>query len=101
MVALTKVPKVKFVIIISGAKFGGSKFGLPKLASDSFSTPITTPSLHLIGDTDFMKEESIGLLESFVDPLVIRHPKGHTIPRLDDKSLEIFSKFIDKIQDLP
>ncbi|KAL8193969.1 hypothetical protein R6Q57_026211 [Mikania cordata] len=83
MAALTKVKKVKFVIIISGAKFGGSKFGLPKLASDSFSTPITTPSLHLIGDTDFMKEESIALQEAFVDPVVIRHPKGHTIPRLD------------------
>ncbi|MFS8009663.1 putative serine hydrolase FSH, alpha/Beta hydrolase [Helianthus anomalus] len=48
-VALTKVPKVKFLIIASGAKFGSSKFGIPKLASASFSTPITTPSLHLIG----------------------------------------------------
>ncbi|XAR73460.1 hypothetical protein NMG60_11007432 [Bertholletia excelsa] len=35
-VALTKVPKIKFVIIISGAKFGGSKFGLPKLAANAF-----------------------------------------------------------------
>ncbi|XP_076887400.1 uncharacterized protein LOC143537542 [Bidens hawaiensis] len=99
-VALTKVPKVKFVIIISGAKFGGSKFGIPKLASASFSTPITTPSLHLIGETDFMKEESMALRESFVDPVVVHHPKGHTIPRLDDKSMEIFCNFIAKIQDL-
>ncbi|KAJ0703831.1 hypothetical protein HanPI659440_Chr14g0555681 [Helianthus annuus] len=48
-----------------------------------------------------MKDESISLLESFVDPVVIHHPKGHTIPRLDDKSLEIFFTFIDKVQDLP
>ncbi|PWA36900.1 serine hydrolase FSH [Artemisia annua] len=100
-VALSKVPKVKFVIMASGAKFGGSKFGIPKLASDAFSTPITTPSIHIIGETDFMKEESIKLVESFVDPLVIHHPKGHTIPRLDDKSLDMFCNFIAKIQDLP
>ncbi|XP_022010014.1 esterase AGAP003155 isoform X2 [Helianthus annuus] len=100
-VALTKVPKVKFLIIASGAKFGSSKFGIPKLASASFSTPITTPSLHIIGETDIVKEEGIGLLESFVDPLIIHHPNGHTIPMLDDKSLEIFYNFIAKIQDLP
>lgn len=35
-----------------------------------------------IGETDFMKEEGIALLESFVDPVVIHHPKGHTVPRL-------------------
>ncbi|CAK9156251.1 unnamed protein product, partial [Ilex paraguariensis] len=81
-VALTKVPKIKFVIIISGAKFGGYKFGLPKLAANAFSSPVQCPSLHLIGDMDFLKEEGIALLESFVDPVVIHHPKGHTIPRL-------------------
>ncbi|KAI3798622.1 hypothetical protein L1987_33900 [Smallanthus sonchifolius] len=100
-VALMKVPKVKFVIIASGAKFGSSKFGTPKLASASFSTPITTPSLHFIGETDIIKEEGIGLLESFVDPVVIHHPDGHTIPSLDDKSLEVFCDFIAKIHDLP
>ncbi|XP_059624208.1 rhodanese-like domain-containing protein 6 isoform X1 [Cornus florida] len=47
-VALTKVPKIKFVIIISGAKFGGSKFGLPKLAANAFSSPVKCPSLHII-----------------------------------------------------
>nr|XP_043632587.1 esterase AGAP003155-like [Erigeron canadensis] len=99
-VALTEVPKVKFVIVISGAKFGGTKFGTPKLTADSFSTPVTTPSLHLIGEEDFMKQENIDLLESFLDPVVIKHPKGHTIPRLDDKSLEIFCNFISKFHEL-
>ncbi|XP_059624210.1 rhodanese-like domain-containing protein 6 isoform X2 [Cornus florida] len=49
-VALTKVPKIKFVIIISGAKFGGSKFGLPKLAANAFSSPVKCPSLHIIAE---------------------------------------------------
>ncbi|XP_057448542.1 uncharacterized protein LOC130740064 [Lotus japonicus] len=97
-VALGKVEKIKFLIVISGAKFGGKKFGLPKLASNAFSKPIECPSLHFIGETDFMKPESIALLEAFVDPLVIHHPKGHTIPRLDDKSLETMLSFIDTIQ---
>jgi len=59
-VALTKVPKIKFVIVISGGKFGGSerflggkydglKLGLPKLAANAFSSPLKCPSLHFIG----------------------------------------------------
>ncbi|XP_043804581.1 esterase AGAP003155 isoform X2 [Manihot esculenta] len=81
-VCLTKVPNIKFLIIISGAKLGGSKFGLPKLAANAFSSPVQCPSLHFIGEADFLKEEGIGLVESFVNPLVIHHIKGHTIPRL-------------------
>ncbi|KAK3042929.1 hypothetical protein RJ639_001005, partial [Escallonia herrerae] len=99
-VALTKVPKIKFVIIISGAKFGGSKLGLPKLAVNAFSSPVQCPSLHIIGETDFLKEEGIALLEFFKNPLVIRHPYGHAVPRLDEKSLEMFQNFIEKIQKL-
>ncbi|PKI62533.1 hypothetical protein CRG98_017054 [Punica granatum] len=48
--ALTKVPKIKFLIIISGAKFGGSKFGMPPIAANAFSSPIRCPSLHFIDD---------------------------------------------------
>nr|XP_009802159.1 PREDICTED: uncharacterized protein LOC104247763 [Nicotiana sylvestris] len=39
-VTLTKVPNIKFVTIISGAKFVGRELGLPKLASNAFSSPI-------------------------------------------------------------
>ena len=49
-VALTMVPKIKFLVIISGDKFGGAKFGMPKLASNAFSSPIDCPSLHFIGN---------------------------------------------------
>ncbi|KAJ8551641.1 hypothetical protein K7X08_021656 [Anisodus acutangulus] len=99
-VALTKVPEIKFVIIISGAKFGGPSYGVPKLAANAFSSPIKCPSLHFLGETDFQKKGGEVLLESFVDPQVIHHPKGHTIPRLDDSSLEIMLGFIEKIQEL-
>ncbi|GAU44834.1 hypothetical protein TSUD_238070 [Trifolium subterraneum] len=36
--------------------------------------------------------------KAFVDPVVIHHPKGHTIPRLDEKSLATMLGFIDTIQ---
>ncbi|KAG5529503.1 hypothetical protein RHGRI_030034 [Rhododendron griersonianum] len=48
--ALTKVPKIKYVILMSGGKFGGSvsKFACPKLAANAFSSPVQCPSLHII-----------------------------------------------------
>ncbi|KAI6692138.1 hypothetical protein NL676_019848 [Syzygium grande] len=95
-----KVPKIKFVILFSGAKLGGLKYSAPRLAANAFSTPIECPSLHVIGETDFQKTEGIALLDSFVDPLVIHHPEGHTVPNLDDQSLETVHNFIEKIQNL-
>ncbi|TKY69923.1 Rhodanese domain-containing protein 6 [Spatholobus suberectus] len=98
-VALGKVNKIKFVIVISGAKFGGHAFGMPKLASNAYSKPIDCLSLHFIGrEKDILKPDSIALLEAFEDPVVIHHSKGHTVPRLDDKSLQTMLGFIDKIQ---
>ncbi|CAN4114854.1 unnamed protein product [Withania somnifera] len=94
--ALTKVPKIKLVIIISGAKFGGPTYGVPKLAANAYSSPINCPSLHCLGETDFQKKDGEILLECFVDPQVIHHSKGHTIPKLDDSSLEIMLGFIEK-----
>ncbi|MED6113454.1 hypothetical protein PIB30_070901 [Stylosanthes scabra] len=97
-VALGKVKnKIKFLILISGAKFGGNKFGAPKLASNAFSKLIDIPSIHFIGETDFMKQESSDLVESFLEPVVIHHPRGHTVPRLDEKSVETVVGFIEKI----
>lgn len=34
------------------------------------------------GDNDFLKVHGEELIESCVDPFVIRHPKGHTVPRI-------------------
>ncbi|KAK6923809.1 Serine hydrolase FSH [Dillenia turbinata] len=96
--ALTKVPKIKFLIIISGGKFGGIKYGLPKLATNAYSSPVQCPSLHFLGETDFQKADGVDLMNSFVDPIAIHHPKGHTVPRLDKKSEEVVLNFIQKIE---
>ncbi|KAM1777526.1 hypothetical protein ACFX11_044186 [Malus domestica] len=92
-VALTKVPKIKFLIII-----GGAKFKSPAVAEDAYYSPIQCPSLHFLGEMDFLKPYGLELLEHCADASVIHHPKGHTVPRLDEKGLETMMSFIDNIQ---
>ncbi|KAJ8479986.1 hypothetical protein OPV22_023713 [Ensete ventricosum] len=95
--ALTRVPKVKYLIIIGGAKFQSQA-----VAERAYAAAIDCTSLHFLGDMDFLRKPGEALLESFVKPYVIRHPKGHTVPRLDDKSLETMHDFLQKIEnDLP
>ncbi|KAI3833870.1 hypothetical protein MKX03_002210 [Papaver bracteatum] len=94
--ALTKVPKIKFLIIIGGAMFRSP------IAENAYtpSSPVQCPSLHFLGETDFLRPHGEKLLELCVDPVVIHHPRGHTIPRFDEKGLEMMFKFIDKIHRL-
>jgi len=42
------------------------------------------------GETDFLKQYGMELTESCVEPVVIHHPKGHTIPRLGTDHLNIY-----------
>ncbi|KAK9270667.1 hypothetical protein L1049_026249 [Liquidambar formosana] len=91
--ALTKVPKIKFLIIIGGAKLMSQSW-----AEKAYSSPIQCPSVHFLGEMDFLKQYGIELLDSFVDPFVIHHPKGHTVPRLDEKGLQIMLSFLERTQ---
>ncbi|KAJ4764849.1 Dihydrofolate reductase [Rhynchospora pubera] len=92
--ALTKVPKIKWVVIISGAVLPK-----PKVAQKAFGTKIECRSLHFLGEEDFLKIHGEKLLKSFVDPLVIYHPKGHTVPKLvDENSLETMDAFLSMIE---
>ncbi|CAH2078081.1 unnamed protein product, partial [Thlaspi arvense] len=94
-IALQKVPKIKFVIIIGGAKFKSTK-----VADNAYSSSLETPSLHFLGETDFLKPYGIQLIDSYKNPVVVNHPKGHTVPRLDEKSLEKVTAFMDTIEHL-
>nr|AAM63786.1 unknown [Arabidopsis thaliana] len=90
-----KVPKIKFVIIIGGAKLKSAK-----LAENAYSSSLETLSLHFLGETDFLKPYGTQLIESYKNPVVVHHPKGHTVPRLDEKSLEKVTAFIDTLEHL-
>ncbi|XP_027150630.1 dihydrofolate reductase isoform X2 [Coffea eugenioides] len=91
-VALTKVPKIKFLIIVGGAKFKNQS-----VTEKAYASPIQCTSVHFLGEQDFLKPYGTELIESCVDPLVIHHPKGHTIPRFDDKTLEEMHRFLDRL----
>ncbi|KAK8552540.1 hypothetical protein V6N13_120933 [Hibiscus sabdariffa] len=91
--ALTKVPRIKYLIIVGGAKFRNES-----VAEKAYSSPIQCPSVHFLGDNDFLKPYGLELLESCADPVVIQHPKGHTIPRFDEKGLEMMLSFLERIQ---
>ncbi|KAK1302622.1 Rhodanese-like domain-containing protein 6 [Acorus calamus] len=91
--AITKVPKIKYVVII-----GGAKFQKPEVAEKAYASRIECPSVHFLGEADYLKPYGTALLEEFVDPLVIHHPKGHTVPRLDEKAVEIMQSFIKRIK---
>lgn len=91
--ALKKVPKIKFLLII-----GGAKFKSPSVAEKAYASPIECPSLHFLGETDFLKPYGIELIACCSDPVTVHHPKGHTVPRLDDKSLPVVLGFIERIQ---
>ncbi|KAG8378500.1 hypothetical protein BUALT_Bualt08G0143600 [Buddleja alternifolia] len=92
-VALTKVPEIKVVVIIGGAKFRN-----PSVVEKAYSSKIQCSSVHFLGEQDFLKQYGTELLDSYVDPLVIRHPKGHTIPRFDEKGLEGMLSFLERMQ---
>ncbi|KAH9610665.1 hypothetical protein KSS87_004748 [Heliosperma pusillum] len=71
-------PRIKLVISVSG-----SKFKAPHICDVAFKDPILPKSVHFIGDKDWLKLPSEDLASAFVDPLIIRHPGGHTVPRLE------------------
>ncbi|XP_062003506.1 dihydrofolate reductase-like [Rosa rugosa] len=80
---LKEHPAFKFFISISG-----SKFRKPSICEIAYKDRIKVKSVHLIGDKDWLKLPSEELASEFHNPLIIRHPQGHTVPRLDEVATE-------------
>lgn len=51
-------------------------------------------NLSFAGENDFLKPHGTELVESCVEPLVIHHPKGHTIPRFGNSLAIRYSNFL-------
>ncbi|KAL0337855.1 UNVERIFIED_CONTAM: Dihydrofolate reductase [Sesamum calycinum] len=79
---LKEHPPLKLFVSISG-----SKFREPSICEVAYKDPIRVKSVHFIGDKDWLKLPSEELATAFVNPLVIRHPQGHTVPRLDEEAV--------------
>lgn len=70
-------PPIKFLILVSGSKFRD-----PSISDIAYKDPIKVRSVHFIGEKDWLKLPSQELADGFENPLIIRHPQGHTVPRL-------------------
>nr|NP_001409293.1 dihydrofolate reductase [Nymphaea colorata] len=85
-------PPIRLFISISGCKFRD-----PSICQVAYKEKLTVKSAHLIGDNDWLREPSEDLLTSFNNPLLIRHPKGHVVPKLDDASSKQLRSWISGI----
>ncbi|MFQ6623119.1 hypothetical protein Gotur_002413 [Gossypium turneri] len=89
---LKEHPPFKMFVSISG-----SKFREPIICEVAYKDKINVKSVHFIGAKDWLKLPSEDLATAFHDPLIIRHPQGHTVPRLDEVSIEQLRKWIANI----
>lgn len=85
-------PPIKLVISISG-----SKFRTHEICDVAYKNPIKAKSVHFIGEKDWLKLPSEDLATAFHDPLIIRHPQGHTVPRLDEGVTEQLLNWIKEV----
>ncbi|KAI7880329.1 hypothetical protein K492DRAFT_162769 [Lichtheimia hyalospora FSU 10163] len=96
-------PPLKFVIFSGG--FIPTQKATRKQLFTSLTTPLITPSLHLIGqvDTIIAPERMEALSRAFIKPFVYRHPGGHFVPTtsLARKDLERFMQNIQEQHSLP
>jgi len=85
-------PPIQFMVSVSGSKFRN-----PGISDVAYKAPIKAKSVHFIGEKDWLKVPSEELTTAFHDPLIIRHPQGHTVPRLDETSVKQLSEWISSI----
>ncbi|XP_058079440.1 dihydrofolate reductase-like [Magnolia sinica] len=76
-------PPFKLFVSISGSKFRD-----PSICDVAYKDPIKVRSVHFIGAKDWLRLPSEELATAFDSPLIIRHPQGHTVPRLDEAVVE-------------
>ncbi|URE44227.1 Serine hydrolase (FSH1) [Musa troglodytarum] len=85
-------PPIKFLVSISGSKFRD-----PSICDIAYKDPIKVKSVHFIGEKDWLKLPSEELAAAFDNPLILRHPQGHTVPRLDEATAKQLSKWTASI----
>ncbi|MCW2855128.1 MAG: hypothetical protein JWR52_743 [Marmoricola sp.] len=80
---------------------GGFKNDAPQHA-ELFQQRFTLPSAHVIGRRDGIipPRESHALVDQFVDPVVLEHPRGHVVPA-DQNVVTGLTQFLDRIAQQP
>ncbi|XP_073222127.1 family of serine hydrolases 3-like isoform X2 [Cicer arietinum] len=93
---LKEHPPIKFLVSISGSKFRD-----PSICDVAYKEPIKAKSVHFIGEKDWLKIPSEELASAFHKPLIIRHPQGHTVPRLDEVATGQLQNWVAEIISQP
>ena len=88
------IPPFSFVIFIAGMK---SRHPIHMEASKR--SKIITPSIHLYGDLDEMREHNLALADACSSALILTHPRGHIVPSLEPRQVAALQGFIRSIQD--
>ncbi|XP_022971394.1 uncharacterized protein LOC111470131 [Cucurbita maxima] len=89
---LKEHPAMKMFLSISGTNFKDES-----ICEVAYKHKIKVKSVHLIGEKDWLKLPSEELASAFHEPLIIRHPQGHTVPRLDEVATEELRCWVDAI----
>eukprot|EP01018_Ginkgo_biloba_P024507 Gb_17551 [translate_table: standard] len=92
--ALTNVPRIQFLISISGGRFKE-----PNLKEAAFSRVIDCPSIHILGAKDPYRDLGEQMLESFKDSIAIWHSKGHIVPKLDKEGIKTMHSFLNSLEE--
>uniref|UniRef100_A0A161ZXV7 Serine hydrolase domain-containing protein n=1 Tax=Daucus carota subsp. sativus TaxID=79200 RepID=A0A161ZXV7_DAUCS len=85
--------------ITSNGPFYGAKFKTPSICEIAYKEPIKVKSVHCIGAKDWLKVPSEKLASAFEDPLIINHPYGHTVPRLDEEAVKKIRDWIADVSE--
>ncbi|KAJ4960175.1 hypothetical protein NE237_020085 [Protea cynaroides] len=89
---LREHPPFKLFVSVSGSKFRD-----PEICDVAYKEPIRVRSVHFIGAKDWLKLPSEDLATAFENPLIIRHPQGHTVPRLDEEAIKKLKGWVGEI----
>lgn len=83
------VAKPRFVLLFAGVR-------MTRQYAYAYSGLRNLPSLHVLGDRDPVRRQTLELIASFDDPLVVHHPRGHSIPRLPPPDLQVVRAFLER-----
>ncbi|KAL6760730.1 serine hydrolase FSH [Haematococcus lacustris] len=93
--ALQHLPRLKFCVLYAGmpVRYPGH--------AQAFASKVAIPSLHVYGDRDDLKVHCQELADTFANPVVIKHTRGHIIPALNDYQMSVFRAFLSAFLTTP
>ncbi|KAG1671066.1 hypothetical protein FOA52_000737 [Chlamydomonas sp. UWO 241] len=91
-IILQDVPPLRLVIL-----FAGLRSVHPDHIAATDNGKLKVPSLHIYGDKDNVIEHCHHLVEAFEGAVVLRHARGHVIPRLSPVHLACLRAFLSQL----